>query len=175
MKHFQTHIVILVLFLLAGIISSAGCNKARIPGLVRCEGIVTWKGAPVEGARVAFIPKNQPDGRGAFGITDSGGRFKATTLDTDDGILPGEYIVTVTKRSSSRSGAPPPSMETDPDVSREGRNAPQLDREEMQVTYFLPQVYANRDTSGLSAVISAKGNKDLTFDLIGEISKTSVR
>jgi len=81
MKHFQTHIVILVLFLLAGIISSAGCNKARIPGLVRCEGIVTWKGAPVEGARVAFIPKNQPDGRGAFGITDSGGRFKATTLD----------------------------------------------------------------------------------------------
>ena len=160
--------IIVISFLLAGIVLFTGCNKARIPGLAKCEGTVTWKGDPVEGARVAFIPKSAPNGRGAFGVTDATGTFKATTLDTNDGIMPGEYFVTVTKRIASRGGAAPAAMENAPDTPREGRNAaPGV--EQFTETYFIPRIYANKETSGLTAVISSKGEKNLTFELVGEI------
>jgi len=168
MKH--TTQIFVIIFLLAGIVLFPGCNKSRISGLVNCEGTVTWKGDPVEGARVAFLPKSDPNGRGAFGVTDTKGKFKATTLDTDDGIMPGEYFVTVTKRTSSRDGAPPPPAESDnPDAPREGRNVPTLVPEQISVTYHIPEVYANSNTSGLTAVISSKGEKNLEFELVGEI------
>ena len=168
MKHTIQNFV--VLFLLVGIVLLAGCNKARIPGLAQCEGTVTWKGDPVEGARVAFLPKSDPNGRGAFGITNAAGKFKATTLDTDDGIMPGEYFVTVTKRTSIRDGASPPITESvNPDAPREGRNAPAPGPEQITVTYYIPEVYASKETSGLTAAISTKGEKNLTFELVGEI------
>jgi hypothetical protein len=173
MKH--THINTFILLLFAGIVLFAGCNKARIPGLAKCEGVVTWNGDPVEGARVEFIPKDNANGRSAFGITDAQGKFKTTTLDTDDGIMPGEYFVTVTKRTSTRGGAPPAPVETASDAPREGRNAPPPAREEMQVTYFIPQVYSKKETSGLTADIPAKGTRDLTFELVGEIASTPTR
>ena len=163
----------IILVILIGIAAFAGCGEKRVSGLVQCEGMVTWKNEPVEGARVAFIPKGTQSGRSAFGITDSGGKFKTTTLDADDGIMPGEYFVTVTKRMANRS-TPPPSN-SDPDVSREGRNAPPPPREQIQETYFIPRMYANKDTAGLSATISSKGNKDLLFELVGEIENRPTR
>jgi len=155
---------------LTGIAVFAGCNKEGVPGLVKGEGIVTWKGEPVEGAMVGFSPKGQ--GRSAFGITDANGKFKATTLNADDGIMPGEYDVTVEKMTATR-GTPPPE-DDDPNASREGRNAPPP-REERQVTYFIPQVYADKGTSGLTATISSSGNKDLLFELVGEIQHRPAR
>jgi hypothetical protein len=166
---YTTQLCTITLVILTGFAVLAGCSKARIPGLVKCEGTVTWKGEPVEGARVAFTPKDSQNGRGAQGMTDANGKFKATTLDPDDGIMPGEYVVTVIKRIATRGGSPPPSSEGgNPDVPG-GAPPP---REEMQVTYYIPQIYADATVSGLSAVIPSKGTKDLLFELVGEIVNT---
>ena len=143
----------------------AGCgSKAKISGLVPCEGTVTWKEETVEGARIAFTPKDNQKGRSAFAMTDVNGKFKTTTLDADDGIMPGEYFVTVTKRDLGRAGGPPPSG------GSESPDAPPQ-REQMTETYFIPRIYADKETSGLSATISSKGEKDLRFELVGEIKK----
>ena len=167
---------IIIALLAAGVIVSSGCSKGRVSGLVPCEGIVTWKGEPVEGAQVAFSPQsNDENNRSAFGPTDAAGKFKATTLDANDGIMPGEYFVTITKRTVSRGGAPPPPERGDPDAPREGRNAPRPASEQIMQTHFIPPVYANQSTSGLSAVIPSKGNKNLKFELVGEILDTPVR
>jgi len=162
----QKSLIIFVLLGLSILLLSAGCSKAvRVPGLVKCEGIVTWNGEPVEGARVSFIPK-EANARSAFGMTDAGGKFKVTTLDTDDGIAPGEYVVTVTKRTATRGGPPP---------GRGGeRDAPPV-REQITETYFVPRVYSNESTSGLSAVVPVKGVKDLKFELVGEIENTPTK
>jgi len=162
-------IITAILVILTGIAVLAGCNKEGIPGLVRCEGIVTWKGEPVEGAHVALSPNGQ--GRSASGITNAAGKFKATTLHADDGIMPGEYVVTITKVTTIREGGP---EEFDPMDSRENRRRPAV-QETVTQTHFIPQIYADRTTSGLSATISSKGTKDLLFELVGEIANRPTR
>lgn len=161
MKYDKVHIIVTLLFLM-GFVLSTGCNKGGLPGLVRCEGTVSWKGEPVEEAFVAFSPKDNSDGRSASGTTDAQGRFKVSTLNNNDGILPGEYFVTISKSTTTREGGLESS--DNPDENR-GR----IVQETVTETHFIPQAYADRKTSGLSAVISSKGEKNLTFELVGEI------
>jgi hypothetical protein len=80
----------------------AGCGG---PSQVR--GRVLLDGAPVSGATVTFMPVQ--GGRPASGITDADGRFRLMTFKKEDGILPGEYKVIVT-----RSDALPPPPEAEP-------------------------------------------------------------
>jgi hypothetical protein len=46
--------------------------------------------------------------------------------------------------------------------------------EQITETHFIPPVYANQATSGLSAEIPSKGNKGLKFELVGEIPEAIV-
>ena len=166
MKYDKVHIIITLLFLV-GFVLSIGCNKGGLPGLVKCEGTVSWKGEPVEEAFVAFSPKSSTDGRSASGTTDVQGRFKVSTLNDNDGILPGEYSVTISKSTTTREGG----LESSGDNPDENRG--KIAQETVTETHFIPQVYADRKTSGLSAVISSKGEKNLTFELVGEIQPPS--
>ena len=160
--------IVFALIFVAAVVPFTGCGKGSgIPGLVRCEGTVLWNGTPVEGARVGFNPRN-PDGRSAFAVTNSEGKFKATTLNADDGILPGDYFVTVTKVTLHREllnsgGADRPLAKT-----RDSAGPPE---ERMTQTYHIPQVYSNKQTSGLTATIPSKGTRDLLFELVGEIEQ----
>jgi len=168
------HFVFALLFF-AIIFVTAGCNKvARVPGLVKCEGTVTWNGNPVEGATVTFHP-GHPNGRGGGGMTDATGKFKTTTLHADDGIEPGEYIVTIQKMTSVRGGSGTPNVARELDDrgavrAAPGRAAP--DRSEDM--YHIPPVYSNKSTSSLTAVVSSVGTKDLLFELVGEITGAPV-
>lgn len=74
----------------------AGCFSRSRPATYPVSGTVTWKGRPVEGARVVFVPQD-PGGQAAAGITDAQGRYRLTTFVEGDGALEGEYRVKVTK------------------------------------------------------------------------------
>jgi hypothetical protein len=74
----------------------AGCWGTGRPPTYPVTGTVTWKGKPVEGARVVFVPQD-PGGQAAAGITDAQGRYRLTTFVEGDGALEGEYRVKVTK------------------------------------------------------------------------------
>lgn len=152
---------IAVIVFLSVLLPYVGCRGTRIPGLAKCEGTVLWNGNPVEGATVGFSPKD-PAGRSAFGVTDAAGKFKITTLDANDGIAPGEYLVSVKKQTSVREGGG-----VDPQNPRAGAVAP----ERIVITHYIPQVYADKATSGFSATIPPNGTKDLLFELVGEVPK----
>jgi hypothetical protein len=55
---------------------------------------VTHKGQAVEGATISFI--GQGNARSASAVSASDGTYKLMTLD-QEGAMPGEYVVTVTK------------------------------------------------------------------------------
>ena len=164
---------LIAVFFPAITLSLAGCGGTRIPGLATGEGTVIWKGEPVEGAFVAFSPKNNLNGRSAFGTTDVKGRFKTTTLDDNDGILPGEYWVTITKIEEVREGGPEADAD-DPEKNR-GKNVSKPTPEKITQTHFIPPIYANKETSGLSAVIPSKGERNLKFELVGETASPPTR
>ncbi len=60
-------------------------------------GMIKYKGEPVAKARISFIPTKPGVGRGASGNVVNGS-YKLTTLNPDDGAVPGEYKVTVDDR-----------------------------------------------------------------------------
>jgi hypothetical protein len=68
-----------------------GCGEAK-PVPVR--GLVTVAGKPLAGAGVVFHPQNAA-GRMAHAATGADGRFELTTFVASDGVMPGEYKVTI--------------------------------------------------------------------------------
>ena len=79
--------VILALFV-------CGCGKGNPLGTVPASGKVTYRGQPVEGATVSFLPEG--DLRPATAITAADGSFRLLTLDAE-GAMPGRYTALVRK------------------------------------------------------------------------------
>jgi len=75
-----------------GCSSSAG-NEG---GLVPVAGRIMYRGEPVRGAVVTFVPDGDRPVLEGFGRTDSEGRFQIETYTVGKGVPPGHYKVTVT-------------------------------------------------------------------------------
>jgi len=134
----------------------AGCGQGG-PSLEPTIVTVTLDGQPVDDATVTLTPR--ADGTlMASGITDSAGRFTATTVvpgrGARPGIAAGEYGVTITK---VRAPATPTS--DDP-----GFVAPVPENSVPNVSYIVPKAYGEAATSGLTATIT-KGRNELLFPL----------
>lgn len=84
----------------------SGCGR-----LVTVEGQVLCDGKPLEEAGVVFIPQDFTERRAgtrtAFGTTDADGKFRLTTVDRQ-GVVPGKYKVTVSKKVPPPDFKPPP-------------------------------------------------------------------
>lgn len=126
---------------------TVGCGPDR-PGTIPVSGRVTLEGKPVAGAAVTFAPA---DGRRpATGLTDAEGRFTLATFADGDGALPGEHRVTVTKKEVIGATSGP-----------DGLSGPIGD---VMVKWIVPKPYSNKESSGLSAVVS-RDRHEFTFDL----------
>jgi len=149
----------------------SGCSKSRLKGLVAAEGVVTFNGAPVEGASVLFAPKSiGTEAASATATTDKDGKFKLTTLDPGDGVYPGEYYVTVIKDRVEGG----PTLE-DAKLSHDEYQAKEAAGEFKQVTIReLPATYADMNTSGLIETIPPEGKKNITLALEGEVDLTPI-
>ena len=91
----------------------AGCGEdpgvTDRPATVPVSGVVTLGGNPVEGATVTFhagvpAPGQTAQGNSAVGQTDAEGRFQLKTFEANDGAVPGEYVVTISKYEAAASG-----------------------------------------------------------------------
>lgn len=99
---YTMHRTLSVVLVLAVTVFFAGCGKAsRGLKVEYVEGVVTYDGAPVEGAHVTFYPSGS-GGEAAGGVTDSAGVYKLTSEsgDIDKGAIAGTYKVTVRKVES---------------------------------------------------------------------------
>ena len=153
--------------LFAALLAAPGCGGGgddveRPHQVVPVSGVVTYKGQPVDGASVTFHPADgggsptAPGKPAARAKTDSQGRFRLWTYDHDDGAVPGEHVVTVSKVEIA---AP----DIDPD-------APDFDAEqapaELPPQYLVPEKYGSKATSDLRATVTPEGpNDDFTFEL----------
>jgi hypothetical protein len=74
-----------------------GCSsRPARPPTYPVSGTVTWKGRPVEAARIVFVPIAAGT-EAASGVTDASGKYQLTTFVAGDGAQAGEYRVKVSK------------------------------------------------------------------------------
>src|SRR6266849_1144283 len=83
------------------ILAGLGCGSKGKP--VKFDGLITYDDEPLGGATVQFSPIDVTRGQPAVGVTDSKGIFRLTTYAPEDGALPGEYKVTVSKLKGDKS------------------------------------------------------------------------
>jgi hypothetical protein len=146
------------------LVAFIGCGPD--PNLGQVSGVVTYRGEPVEGATVTFLPV---DGDGVLAVskTDTNGRYvlvaPVAKKGVSQGAFRGKYNVTIRK------------LEVIPS---------EVDRlyEEGKITYqelqdrggggggtsrdLLPIRYRNAPQSGLEAEVKAKTQNEFNFELV---------
>jgi hypothetical protein len=93
---------------LAAIMLFVACGPSADIKTVPATGMVTYKGKPVEGATISFIPDGPQ--RAATAISGPNGKYELTTLD-QTGAMPGNYTVLVRKLDIPAASTAPVSME----------------------------------------------------------------
>lgn len=149
-------------FLFSTVLLWQGCGGGAAPDnrpkRTPASGTVTYNGSPVAGATVTLRPTAM-EGSGAAGMTDANGKFTLSTFESNDGALPGEYIVLVTKIKVDTPQAAV--SEDDPAYS----GAPEVTTPPKEQNE-LPAKYEKENTSDLRATIGDSPVNDLKFDLV---------
>jgi hypothetical protein len=138
------------------ILITCGCSpKAKLSGLAPVQGIVTLDDVPVTGASVSFSPVSGGGTmRAAAGQTDAQGQFSMTTLSPQDGVTPGEFVVTVTKYE--KYGPAPKKVV---DASGEDVTPPHPEKN------VLPSKYESRESSDIKVTILDSREKNIKIEL----------
>ena len=80
--------------------TTLGCWGSNLPTTYPVSGVVTYRGKPLEGASVNFVPSSA-EARPAGGITQSDGSFTLLTYyDSENqlkGAMAGDFVITVSK------------------------------------------------------------------------------
>jgi len=139
------------------VVLESGCGRSvgkEKP--VAAAGMLTWEdGKPVTEASVLFLP-DDPKGKGASGLTGKDGSFTLTTFNQDDGALPGDYKIIVTKGSpSGRQGEKP----NDIDPTKLMKEFLEKSKEAKAQKGLVPEIYTNPKTSPLKWRVEAGGPK----------------
>ena len=128
--------------LIVGLGVATGCGDGR-PARIAVGGSVTYRGKPLEGASVTFIPKGA---RPASGQTDAQGRFTLQTFSSGDGVVAGDHVVCIIK------SVPDP---------KDKKNSPYP-----KMIAVTPVRYATPVQSPLKAAVASKGPNDFRFELV---------
>ena len=149
------------------VLAIAGCTPKNSLDTVPITGIVTLDGSPVDGANVVFAPSGG-GGQAATGITGADGRYKLTTLDPNDGALPGKYIVMISKTEAPPTAsdlAVKPGM-TPEEATKAAYDARDAAGKANEPAYkeLLPAKY-NSGAGGLEADVTKGGKTEFNFEL----------
>lgn len=135
--------------------SPAGPDKR--PERVAFGGTATLNGAGIEEAFITFHATSNP-GYGASAKTDANGKFVMGTFTSNDGVVPGEYEVTVMKGESKTV---PVGQVSQDDPAYDG--APEETASE-EPTNVLPAKFQDPKTSGVKVTVTeANTNFQLEF------------
>ena len=155
------------MFLAVLVLSSVtimGCGPD--PNLGQVRGVVTYKGEPVEGATVSFLPTSS-DGVLAVGTTNADGEYVLAAPVQKKGVsrgaFSGKYNVTVRKLEVTPSANDLLYQEgkiTYDELQRRGRGGGGTSRD------LLPIRYRDAQKSGLEADVQAKTQNEFNFELV---------
>lgn len=134
----------------------SGCSQqvgpvGEVIAVVPASGIVTFKGKPIEGFQVTFMPVS--GARPSVGVSDASGKFVLGTNGADDGAVAGSNKVAVVWS--------PPELADDTTAGAidDPSKMPKAPVE-------LPAKYHNPETSGLVFEVPASGTAELKIDLL---------
>lgn len=141
-------------------IGGCGGDGSR-PSTEPVSGSVKFKGAALAGATVTLVPATKPSQgepfktttpRTAIAKTDASGEFKLTSVKQNDGAVPGDYKISVTKieepppvTPSADIAAPPPKV--------------------VPIKSLIPERYNNPESSKLTATVKKGGPNRIDLDL----------
>lgn len=158
MNQCWTWTVYTALLMIAG---AAGCAKTEGLGTVKAGGEVIYKGQPVAGATVTFVPQS---GKGAaVAMSDQSGRFHLMTSGTN-GALPGSYKVTVTKSEEATAAT---SQTADLEARKKADMAgikPASEAASLPKN-LLPEKYATADKTPLAFEVQPSGQNNFRLEL----------
>jgi hypothetical protein len=128
------------------------------------SGVVTFRGKPLEGARVVFISKD-PGGLPASGITDEDGIYHLTTFEAGDGAVAGTYGVKVAKYDGHSPHEPAEDVK---EISYEEEQKLVFAEDEKPhpiAKSVLPKKYDNEVNSGLTHTVTEQSTQfDIQID-----------
>lgn len=146
-----------------------GCSDSDYIGqLHKVSGTVKYKGEPVSKARINFVPTTK-DGHGAQGQVENGS-FTLTTLKPDDGVLAGDYKVTVDDRETDTAALKSQAEEVAKKKGVEKFSGGAMIPQELQAQALanakgrIPGKYQLPDTTDLTAKVDAN-NRTFNFEL----------
>ena len=128
-------------------VAAAGCGRGDGPQLAEAGGKVTYKGSPLEGANVVFMPDSGP---AAYAATGPDGTFAWTTRG-EAGAMVGSGRVAITAFE-----------ELDEPKDEEDLTAEDLRKMSQS---RIPVKYGRVETSGLTATVTADGENTFSFEL----------
>ena len=133
--------------------------------LVQLNGRVILDGKPLEKATVTFthVHDTEEGGRLASGFTDEAGYFRLTTFERDDGIIPGQYKVTVLKVTTN-DPTDLDSEQPDSVLHKIHAATSPLSAYFANVKNVLPEVYGDYKTTPLSCDVDSK-LRNVEFEL----------
>jgi hypothetical protein len=131
------------------------------------SGTVNYKGAPLAKGQITFSPVSG-SGQGANGKIEDGS-FSLSTLSPGDGVLPGEYKVSIDTREADEGKM---QAEADKVFAKKGKGMEKLSMIPQEITAkyrkeaksLIPERYMNPATSNLTAKVDPN-SLSFTFDL----------
>lgn len=151
------HLFVFVAGLLITVVAGCGPRVVRYP----VEGVITLDGMPVKGASVTFVPKSK--GRPGVAVTGADGGFRMRELGCVDGVIAGEYRVTVFMAEWSKAKIVAVSVGPE-EVGGAPGTIEMIEGRPMLVKHVVPERYGQSETSGLEARITGP-TKELNFAL----------
>ncbi len=146
------------LFVAVGLSGCAQDIRREGPELAKVTGSVSLDGEPVEGAHVRFSPETK--GPAAFAVSDSRGHFELRTFDPGDGAVPGKYGISITKDVTE--GGKEFASEAEMEAYTQEHGKAELQRTTVSA---LPEKYASKQSSGLTAEISLATKNHFDLEL----------
>jgi hypothetical protein len=132
----------------------SGCStEPERPATYVVTGQVTYKGRPLEGARVIFV-SSSPGGMPASGLTDSEGFYELTTFESGDGALPGTYGVKVARYDNWDPETPLDPAEEIPYEQEQFLVFAEDEKPHPVAKNTLPKKYDSEATSGLAHTVT---------------------
>ena len=141
---------------------AVGCGSQDRTGsdpVYPVNGVITLGGRPLVQADVTFY--NAEKNRSAFGRTNDKGEFKLTTFSLNDGAVEGQHVVTVVKIEAAPETAPAAATESEAYVPPALGESTEPKPPKSEV----PDKYADKATSGLTATVKAEGLNEIKLDL----------
>jgi len=125
----------------------AGCFRSGpdLPKTIPVSGTVSYRGDLLKQGTIQFEPTESLSEtvlRPATGIIDKHGRYPASTFRNGDGVMPGNYRVTIKSYVGEVT----------------------LDTPEAEIVWAIPKRYGQAETSGLDVSIPEKGTRKLVLD-----------